>query len=387
MANKTAGIRINVTKADGTRTFAKPVQYANGSLKEGWAEIKGEQLHFKGANYWITWYENGKKKWEKVGPSAADARTFQKRREATLVAVNHGVDVRTDEDASRVTVVTAVAQYVGDIAAEKSAKTAAGYARYLTLFQQSFTKTYMDQITEEDLKDFLRYLRGTQFDYSKRTIYNIFQGINTWLRANKVMIGGELLGRLNYDEKIVTAYSEEELKALFAHCDAEERMLWEFFGFSGCREGEVAHVMYKDVDFTKNTLHIQPKPEWDWKVKDHEDRYVPLPASLVAKLKAHKGSSKPGDLIFPNKDGRPQGHFLRMLQETAAEAKLDGHWELHKFRKAFASLHHDAGVPVNTIRIWLGHASLDVTIAYLKGKEAAHPVAQAQVNKLAAAFD
>ena len=44
--------------------------------------------------------------------------------------------------------------------------------------------------------------------------------------------------------------------------------------------------------------------------------------------------------------------------------------ELHRYRKTYADTLHDVGVSVNTIRIRLGHESLDVTLAYPKGKDA-----------------
>ena len=109
----------------------------------------------------------------------------------------------------------------------------------------------------------------------------------------------------------------------------------------------------------------------------------------------------PRDLVFPNSEGRPQGHFLRMLKELAYRAGLNcgrcmgvldgkevscrthavcGEWELHRFRKTFACWHHERNrVSVNTLREWLGHESLDVSLAYLKGSDAASEPVQEQV--------
>jgi integrase len=42
--------------------------------------------------------------------------------------------------------------------------------------------------------------------------------------------------------------------------------------------------------------------------------------------------------------------------------------EFHRFRKTYADTLHEEGVSVNTIRIRLGHESLDVTLAYLTGE-------------------
>jgi integrase len=54
--------------------------------------------------------------------------------------------------------------------------------------------------------------------------------------------------------------------------------------------------------------------------------------------------------------------------------------ELHRFRKTYADTLHEEGVSVNTIRIRLGHESLDVTLAYLKGKDAESEEAQQHAN-------
>ena len=39
---------------------------------------------------------------------------------------------------------------------------------------------------------------------------------------------------------------------------------------------------------------------------------------------------------------------------------------LHKFRKTFATMHHESGFSARTLQSWLGHSSLETTIAYLK---------------------
>jgi integrase len=159
----------------------------------------------------------------------------------------------------------------------------------MNLFTESCSKQYLNQITEADLQQFIRFLRKrNDTPKGKRTVYNVFQGLNTFLRANKVFIAGSLLGKLDYDEKIVDAYTKDELKALKRACSDEEWLVWEFFWWSGCREGEVSHAEWCDIDFRKNVLHIQPKPHRNWKVKDKEDRFVPLPPPLVKKLQERK---------------------------------------------------------------------------------------------------
>ena len=82
-------------------------------------------------------------------------------------------------------------------------------------------------------------------------------------------------------------------------------------------------------------------------------------------------------MVFPNSAGKPDGHFLRKLKAIAKKAGVEGA-ALH--RLTYADTLHEEGVSVNTIRIRLGHESLDVTLAYLKGKDAESEEAQEHAN-------
>src|SRR5215470_20130551 len=111
------------------------------------------------------------------------------------------------------------------------------------------------------------------------------------------------------------------------------------------------------------------------------DRFIPIPAKLVWKIKdrMRERNAQPHDLVFPNGNGKPDGHFLRKLKAIAKKAEVEGA-ELHRYRKTYADTLHEEGVSVNTIRIRLGHESLDVTLAYLKGKDAESEEAQEHAN-------
>ena len=63
--------------------------------------------------------------------------------------------------------------------------------------------------------------------------------------------------------------------------------------------------------------------------------------------------------------------------QTAASRRKE---PFHRFRKTYADTLHEEGVSVNTIRIRLGHESLDLTLAYLKGKDAESEEAQEHAN-------
>jgi len=87
-----------------------------------------------------------------------------------------------------------------------------------------------------------------------------------------------------------------------------------------------------------------------------------------------------GRLIFPTPSGKPNGHMLRQLKALAKRAGLVGNFELHKFRKSYATLQHRAGVDARTIQLRLGHEDLKTTLAYLEGEETRSAQSREQAN-------
>ena len=74
-------------------------------------------------------------------------------------------------------------------------------------------------------------------------------------------------------------------------------------------------------------ISVRSKPEMGFRIKDKEERSVPVPDSLIATLADRKRSST-SVLIFPGDNGRPNGHFLRVLQKLAFRA-VSELWRVH----------------------------------------------------------
>jgi integrase len=129
---------------------------------------------------------------------------------------------------------------------------------------------------------------------------------------------------------------------------------------------------------------VRAKPEYSFQPKDREEREVPVPDDLLAKLKAHVAKHPQQRLLFPNRRGQPQKHMIRRLKRTALKAGLnckecvsragqrcDEHpacerWELHTFRRTMATYHHESGgVSIRVLADWLGHADPATTWGYL----------------------
>src|SRR5438477_5810933 len=163
-------------------------------------------------------------------------------------------------------------------------------------------------------------------------------------------------------------YEREELEKLFAVCDKEERLWYEFFLMTGMREQEVMHCSWADVNLTRSTVTVRYKPEYGFSPKNYREREIPIPAKLVTSLKAWKAKAeKFCGLVFPTAGCSPKLNFLDDLKVVVERANLDkeNFW-LHKFRATFATWHLWNSVDLRTVQMWLGHSDMESTMRYLK---------------------
>jgi integrase/recombinase XerD len=378
MGNRTATIYTNV-KTDGVWKFFRPVETNNHELKEGYALVKGRARRFEPPDYkyYISWYEGGKKKFQRVDGDQTVARNLRVSKEREL----GNKALQTTPAPGRKAIAQAITKFLGE-KKNHSHKTQIGYKHNLNLFQQSCTKTHLDELTREDMLAFVDFLVGK--GYSKRTQFNIMQSINTFLKEFDIE---KLLPRKKWPkfvEKIVKVYEEEQLQTLFAAADPEEWLLFQFLLGTGFREQEAAHAAYRDCIFSNSTIAVTTKPDFGFEPKDKEERVVPIPRYLTQALMRRHKENKDALLVFPNADGRPNGHFLRILKNLALRAKLNcGHcknkagescklqpvcaeWLLHRFRKTFATRMYKACRDARKVQFLLGHSDLETTERYLK---------------------
>jgi integrase len=370
----------------GKRTYRKPNKkkfYRNGTV------------------FCLRYSIDGKRRWETLDVTNLNAALAARAtKEAALLSA---VPTIASAPAKRINVDDAMATYLSTVAATRAHKTWSAYNLILNEFRKTCAKNYFDQIDKSDLTAFVVAQKKAGQD--DRTVANRLAGVVTFLRAHGIT---NITLRHKYTEKKVKAYSVEELRALNAASTDEEFQIWQFFLGTGFREDEVAHACDTDVDFKMKTISVLEKRQWNWRPKDKEERTVPIPDSLVEVLKVRKAMHPEGWLIFPNTNGNPEGHFLRMLKERALAAGLNcghctstlsgkavsckdaaccEHWILHRFRKTFATMHHANSVPARTIQLWLGHESLETTLRYLADAELRSEKTRMQVNGSFAEID
>ncbi|MFN2975439.1 tyrosine-type recombinase/integrase [Terriglobus aquaticus] len=277
----------------------------------------------------------------------------------------------------------------------RAAKTFAACKNMLGLFAGRYGSRLVADISRNDILQHMLHLKAKGL--SDRTVFNHVARINSLLIGNGTARVLRPADWPRYDEKVVSAYHPDQVAKLLQAATTRQRILFTFFLATSFREQEVTHCTWDDVDFRNKVISARSKPAYKFRLKDKEERSVPVPDSLIKELENLKAGSQ-SSLLFPSKSGAPNRHHLRELQRLAFHAGLNCNscvtrggqrcsskavcrrWGLHEFRRTLATSHAEAGVPATTIQRWLGHSDLTTTLRYLAAADLRSDRTRSQVN-------
>jgi len=339
---------------------------ANGRVRPDVVIVNGkEERHPEGA-YSIDWREDGKRKRKAVGKDAAQASARCKRKEAALRAVSEGISLAESAGTGTGRLLdTAITEFLEETKLSKKPKTLSAYTTTMAYFRDSCRKQYLEDIERLDMLRFAAFLK--EKGQSPRTCWNKFNNVMSFLKANDIRGLVQKNDWPKFVEEEPEVYETEDLAKLFAVCDPEERLLFEFYQMTGMREQEVIYTTWPDVSFTRRTVTVRWKPEYGWTPKNFKEREIPIPERLCSELKTAKAKAKGCQLVFHTSGFLPRFDALHVLKATAKRAGLDQEefW-LHKFRSTFATWSLWAGVDLRTVQNWMGHVDMESTMRYLK---------------------
>jgi len=370
---------VNVTKRVQTLhglRYCPVLLSANGRIKPDAVLVNGKPEHHTEGSYYLEWYQGSKRVRLSVGKNAADASARRQRKEAELNAINNGVAVVQESTAKGHSLVGAVSEFLEDVRLKLAATKKANHGRHntfgvystaLSYFLESCHKLNVEDIDRHDLLVFSAFL-AEEKEQGPRSVHNKFGIVMSFLKAQGIR---GLVGKTDwprYTEAEPEIYEQEELDKLFAACDAEERLWFEFFLMTGMREQEVMFCYWRDVNFPASTVRVSYKPDAGWSPKAYKEREIPIPARLLKSLKAWKAkAAQTCAFVFPTAGCKAKHDFLDCLKAIAERAKLDqDNFWLHKFRSTFATRSLAAGIDLRTVQLWLGHSDLESTMRYLK---------------------
>ncbi len=125
---------------------------------------------------------------------------------------------------------------------------------------------------------------------------------------------------------------------------------------SGLRQGEQLNLKVKDIDLEEGAVIVR-----SGKTRTARRR-VPIAGRVLADLRGWAASQRlePGDPLFPSLTLDRLRSAWEQIRELAGIP--DVRW--HDLRHTFAVFCAQAGVPMTTLKMWLGHDRLETTMRY-----------------------
>jgi integrase len=386
MANKRVSLYRKCKTPDGWKRYPVAMS-ANGRVKPDAVIVDGAEVVYKTGHYELRSFEGSNTKWTRLDGNATDAlaalKVAQKRSVATAMAVDAGVQVVLDP--MRIPLRDSYRRFVHAALDRGSKEAAEVYERTLEDFFSGCSKIYADELTHDDVLKFHAQMRKRGL--ADRTIHNR----HLYLRSFLLSLGfsavklDAIAGKRapKFEKTMPEIYEPDDLKPFFKSLDSDyDRLLFDVLLTTGLREREGMHLEWPDISFAHKTLKVKSKPRYGHKIKDSEEREMPLTKELVEQLQAYRKANPDGRLVFGKLGGQvdePDGHLLRRLKSLVRKAGLNcdecsacvasgecEKWFLHKFRATYITMLLRGGMDLRSAMVLSGHSDIESVMRYLR---------------------
>jgi integrase len=289
------------------------------------------------------------------------------------------------------------------------------YRRVFSYLIDCFGDIDPQALTLCDIDDYIDFLQSRE--YRGRAIKP--ESVNAYLRHSRAFFNWmhrrqritenpfkevEFLGETGNEE---APFEDREIEALFRACGSERwRLIIALAAHCGLRSGEILNLTLTEIDYDSGTITVKPKPSteetWEWTIKDHESRKVPitpLVEGLLTKVQGNLPDKHPYVTLSParykhllemKKTGKlkyehrklPVNNFRREFFGICNKAGVRFR-KFHSLRGSYLTKLAEAGLPVHEVSKLAGHASIETTLKhYLKPREGYLDRAKAVFSKM-----
>ncbi len=324
---------------------------------------RGQPVPIPGAtSFYLRYRENGKRVILPLGNDLAAAYSKYTNRVLNAERQSLGLPV-TSLAPERRAILSALSQYVDEMdKLDRPRKTIHAYRNTVESFCRSTSKTDMEQIDRTDIINYIGWLRR---NLTRHHINGKLDGERNTTIINRLRYLRAFL--LRFGTKIPLP-EKDWPKATRKNPDR--------YLLNG-------HATYRDI--RRGKINVHDKPQYNFKVKDREQRPVdiPLPGWFLKRMDARRARRPKTELIFPAQmdASRPNHHLLKDLKTVAKRAGLDCNATLHKFRRTFGTLMAKK-FGVRQAQAMLGHSKIETTMAYLAADEMDTAEAQAGIEEI-----
>lgn len=270
MTERKATLMIRYKKAEGWKR-CPTVRGANGRIRPGFALIDGEPAKVDRYYYEVRYYEDRQVQYENAGKNVSEAETLRQRIEhqSTAKAIAESAGLKVEAQETRKTLRGTAEEYIKDALGRQATEAAAQAKNVTDEFIKVARKTFIDEVTRNDVLRFHEALRkrGCQ----ERTVSNKHARLVSWLRfagTDKDL----LPPKPKYEKQMPTVYSQDQISSILGAAGCRMCIVISLALKCGLRDQEIQHLEWSSIDFEMKVLLVRGNPQWGFKVKDSEQR-------------------------------------------------------------------------------------------------------------------
>ena len=132
--------------------------------------------------------------------------------------------------------------------------------------------------------------------------------------------------------------------------------------FTGMRQGELLKLKVRDIDLSLNTIHVGGRPDVVTKAGNY--RSIPIHERITSPLQDRLEAASPNVTVFD--DWATKDQLLRAFNKVRRYVGLPEGYCFHSLRHSFATWHAEAGTPMRTLMMLMGHKRIETTLRYAK---------------------
>jgi integrase len=306
-------------------------------------------VYRRGKNWYIDFYTQGRRVREKVGPNKKLTEKVLNKVK-TEVIENRYLDIRRKP---KVKFDTLVEQYLQYAKANKRSWNRDEFS--LKSLAQSFSGKYLYEINPYLIESYKterrRLVSPATVNRELACLKHILTKAVEWemIQANpakKVRLFVENNKRIRY-------LTEEEIHRLYQNASGHLKPIIITALLTGMRRNEILKLKWEDIDFDHRIIFVR-------NTKNNEMREVPMNDALMVVLKSFRFNSP---YVFVREDGKPYISIRTGFESALRRAGISD-FRFHDLRHTFASHLIMKGVDLMTVKEFLGHKTIDMTLRY-----------------------
>ena len=301
--------------------------------------------------YWIDYYFSGRRKRERIGPDKRLAETVFRKRKVEI-AEGKFLDKRKVPRCS----FNELALLYLEWAKVNHGGYASTHSRVKQL-KEEFGDSQLSEITPLMVDTYVTrraaLRKPATVNRELQILHHMFCKAQEWGKALDNPVKHQRPLRAN--NRRLRYLSLEEIERLLAIADESLRPLLITALHTGLRRGELFHLTWHDVDFKQGIIRVV-------RTKNGERREIPTSATLQATLQ-RLPRRLDSEHVFPGKTGHGLVDIRKRFRRALAEAEIEG-FVFHDLRHTFASHLVMSGVDLMTVKEFLGHKDIKMTLRY-----------------------